>query len=231
MRFVHSSNAQIDGEMRWKYISVLGWKVCWPLIGCKQQQIDCSRRIKATECQLFGPNDTVYDFIIYLRDWFWHLLSCPWTLPFVRFVMVVGWRDFLFLLHRSDNFHRLRTLNHCTTALSVYLGSPVSAIFFEYRAHRWGYYLRKKMWQHNFTGRAHIHLYDDDDDTIFFGNNCSLVKSLCRGWCFIVALLFRSVGWLMSMRLFWTALPLITTSTWRVGIPTSFSTANRIPSQ
>jgi len=87
--------------------------------------------------------------------------------PFVRFVMVVGWRDFLFLLHRSDNFHRLRTLNHCTTALSVYLGSPVSAIFFEYRAHRWGYYLRKKMWQHNFTGRAHIHLYDDDDDTIF----------------------------------------------------------------
>jgi len=167
MRFVHSSNAQIDGEMRWKYISVLGWKVCWPLIGCKQQQIDCSRRIKATECQLFGPNDTVYDFIIYLRDWFWHLLSCPWTLPFVRFVMVVGWRDFLFLLHRSDNFHRLRTLNHCTTALSVYLGSPVSAIFFEYRAHRWGYYLRKKMWQHNFTGRAHIHLYDDDDDTIF----------------------------------------------------------------
>jgi len=99
-------------------------------------------------------------------------------------------------LHRSDHLlHRIRTLITTTAALSVYLGPSVSAIFLiPYISVR--LLFAQKVWAAQFYWtRTYPLINDDDGDTVFIANNCSLVKSVCGGgWCFIVALLFRSVG-------------------------------------
>jgi len=105
---------------------------------------------------------------------FWSLIRsarsfCPWwwsgDASFDFFCTVATFLAFT-SVHTPES---LLPYYYCALWLSVYLGSPVSAIF-QFRTHRWGCYLRKKCEQHVFySTRTYPLINDNDDDAIFIG--------------------------------------------------------------